>query len=534
MSASLPSSLSRTLLACCLLGSLAAEQTTVVPIARDRAFPDAWGVVPGQGEVITYYAKGADGYYDVHTMAPDGSRDRTWTEDPRLPNRHAGNGAWHPSGRYLVFAAEKAEHPGGSFEAIPGFSAYNDLWAIAADRSWVRRLTDLPATSDHGTMLPHFSPDGRRLVWTERIAAPNIFDPTATMGLWVVKVADLVDAADGPRLANVRTWQPGGKAGFYECYGFSPDGRRLIFCSSCNQPSVWSQQIFTVDAATGGDLRQLTDGDYNEHAFYRPDGASIVWMTNRGSTLGGTDWWMMNADGSGKRRLTRFNLPGDPQCNGSARWAGLGSFSPDGTRFAGGIQDSLLSQEGSSAIVSFREPIGSGTGLTGGYFQGADLTGHRLDRVDPTIDFSWPWWTSPAPAITAGSYSERWTGRVQAGFTERYTFTTRSDDGVRLRIDGRLLVDHWNGHGATDDSASIGLVAGRWYDLALEHYEGGWGAEIRLSWSSPSQPLEIVPQYRLSPTAVPLPTGISRRVEPLPAPGRPRLLGLGLIPGKLP
>jgi Tol biopolymer transport system component len=98
---------------------------------------------------------------------------------------------------------------------------------------------------------------------------------------------------------------------------------------------MWDEDIYSIDAATGGGLRKLTHGNYNEHAFSTPDGKSIVWMTNRESTKGGTDWWVMNSDGSGKRRLTYINEPGNPQYASRAVGAGPGSFSPDGKRFVG-------------------------------------------------------------------------------------------------------------------------------------------------------------------------------------------------------
>jgi Tol biopolymer transport system component len=118
-----------------------------------------------------------------------------------------------------------------------------------------------------------------------------------------------------------------------------------------NQRSVWDQQIYTIDSASGGDVQQLTWGDYNEHAFYTPDGKSIVWMTNCQSKRGGTDWWMMDADGSRKRRLTYFNERGHAHDLGHAVWAGLGSFSPDGRRFVGDIQTNLVTQEAMIKIV---------------------------------------------------------------------------------------------------------------------------------------------------------------------------------------
>ena len=131
---------------------------------------------------------------------------------------------------------------------------------------------------------------------------------------------------------------------------FSPDDSRLIFCSNLNKPSFLDEHIYTIDTL-GNDLQQLTQTDYNEHAFYRPDGNKIVWMTNTNSDTGGTDWWMMNPDGSNKQQLTYFNKKGINQYAGHAVWAGLGSFSPDGKRFVGGRQISLVTQEGEIMMV---------------------------------------------------------------------------------------------------------------------------------------------------------------------------------------
>ncbi|MGZ3884704.1 MAG: hypothetical protein ACXVPD_11010, partial [Bacteroidia bacterium] len=62
----------------------------------------------------------------------------------------------------------------------------------------------------------------------------------------------------------------------------------------------------------------------------------------------------MSTDGSGKERLTFFNEPDYPQCDGNARWAGLGSFRPDGKKFVGGVQLSLVTQEGKIMMVELK------------------------------------------------------------------------------------------------------------------------------------------------------------------------------------
>jgi hypothetical protein len=142
--------------------------------------------------------------------------------------------------------------------------------------------------------------------------------------------------------------------------------------------------------------------------------------------------------------------------------------------------------------------VGTGTGLSATYYDGRDFTGTTVTRVNPAIDFDWGN-GSPSTAIGNDSFSARWTGQVQAQKTETYTFTTRSDDGVRLWVNGQKLIDNWTIHGPTNDSASIELTAGVKYDIRLEYFEEAFGAELRLLWSSPSTPEAIIPQSQLYP-----------------------------------
>jgi len=66
----------------------------------------------------------------------------------------------------------------------------------------------------------------------------------------------------------------------------------------------------------------------------------------------GTDWWIMNADGTGKRQLTFFNKYGHKEYGGGKRLTcGLGSFSPNGMQFVGRVQNSLIKQTGDSYMV---------------------------------------------------------------------------------------------------------------------------------------------------------------------------------------
>lgn len=302
---------------------------------------------PVNEDCIAYSSKGTDGYYDIHLTTEDGSVDRCLTCDhPALPNRHIACPYWHPSGEWLLMVVEKETHPGSSTDALPGFGAYCDVWLMDSAGNHAHKLIDIPNDYDHGVIAPRFSPDGSKIAWTHRVAQPNVFDPHKTAGYWVIKTTDFAfGAADSlpPTLSNEQTLTPDNA--FYESYGFSPDGSHIIYCSNINYPSFLDEHIYTMDLA-GGNVTQLTEKDYNEHGFYMPDGSKIVWMSNAQASKGGTDWWMMNPDGSEKTRLTFFNEPEHPQYAGDAVWCGLGSFHPSGNRFVGGVQLSLVTQEG--------------------------------------------------------------------------------------------------------------------------------------------------------------------------------------------
>ncbi len=138
-------------------------------------------------------------------------------------------------------------------------------------------------------------------------------------------------------------------------------------------------------------------------------------------------------------------------------------------------------------------------GLSGEYFD--DFTTSKLVRVDPKIDFSWT--APPGAGLRAESYSVRWTGTLTPAFTETYTLTLTSDDGVRLWVDGKLLVDHWDMHAPVDDGKAVALVAGHDHDVRLEYFQYLQGARIALAWSSKSQSKEIVPTSALKPRAAP-------------------------------
>ena len=127
-------------------------------------------------------------------------------------------------------------------------------------------------------------------------------------------------------------------------------------------------------------------------------------------------------------------------------------------------------------------PGHEGHGLLGEYFVGTEGKGTpKLVRVDPTVDFHWEL-ASPSPGLPEDRFSVRWTGQLTPAQSGRYAVALRSDDGSRLYVNGKLLVDDWGDHPPTLKTAEIDLVAGKSYDLRLEYFEGILGASVELLW----------------------------------------------------
>lgn len=200
-----------------------------------------------------------------------------------------------------------------------------------------------------------------------------------------------------------------------------------------------------------------------------------------------------------------------PTCataTGSVILSGLPSGSWELTRSPGSISSTGT---GTSTTISNLSPgtytytvIGTnnGTGLKADYFNNMTLSGTpALTRTDATVNFDWGTGNPGAP-IGNDNFSVRWSGQIQPLYSENYTFTTRSDDGIRLWVNGTQIINNWTDHGPTNDTGAITITAGVKYDIVLEFYENGGGAVAQLSWSSASQTNQIIPQSQLYPSAV--------------------------------
>ncbi len=121
-------------------------------------------------------------------------------------------------------------------------------------------------------------------------------------------------------------------------------------------------------------------------------------------------------------------------------------------------------------------------GLKAEYFNNMDLSGQPvLVRIDRQVHFDWGG-GSPDPAVRTEQFSARWTGKIVPPVSGKYRLGVMTDDGVRLYIDGKLVIEYWKDRGPTADVIAMELEAGRAYDVRMEYYENGGGAFASLGW----------------------------------------------------
>jgi beta-glucosidase len=124
------------------------------------------------------------------------------------------------------------------------------------------------------------------------------------------------------------------------------------------------------------------------------------------------------------------------------------------------------------------------TGLAGEYFDNIGLAGPpRLMRRDAQIDFGWTL-SSPGPGLDRDWYSVRWTGTlaVPAGGVRRLGIV--GSDGVRLILDGQLLIDDWEKRSSGVHVVEVALPGGSSHSLQIEFFETTGNAHVRLVWDA--------------------------------------------------
>ena len=205
-----------------------------------------------------------------------------------------------------------------------------------------------------------------------------------------------------------------------------------------------------------------------------------------------------------------YTLDGTTPTSGSTLYTGAFNLTSNALVQAVAVASGAVNSAVASASFVNTAAVGNGTGLTGAYYtnhtSASPFTGSPvLVQTNATINFNWGV-NGPNAIVGKTNFTVRWTGMVQPQFNETYYFYTTADDGVRLYINGQLLVNDWaDKTAATTSSNSLTLAAQQFYNLELDYYQKTNNASVTLSWSSPSTPLAVVPQTQLYPFTNPPP-----------------------------
>nr|MBA3685303.1 hypothetical protein [Planctomycetota bacterium] len=128
-------------------------------------------------------------------------------------------------------------------------------------------------------------------------------------------------------------------------------------------------------------------------------------------------------------------------------------------------------------------------GLSASWFRGVDLSGPAAHRSIGAPSFT----GINVPNIGTDNYSDRWVGEINIPEQGTWTLGLVGDDGVRLTIDGKRVVDAWVGQGATLHKADVELTAG-WHPVIAEHFQGNGGSHLEL----------VMAKAGVAPTPVPV------------------------------
>jgi TolB protein len=268
--------------------------TTLVAVAAGAAAlaVPAAATFPGNNGKLVFERWTKDGG-SMFSVAPDGS------DLIRLTKRRGieGDSSWSPDGSRIAFACAKNPERGPY-----------EICAMNADGSGFRRLTRHRTF----TVAPAWSPDGTKIVYA------TLAGPGEHLRLYVMNA----DGSDKRQLTGKRRARYS-----YTDPQWSPDGATIAVAllRAGETPRSFDCSLALIDPNDGDIVRRLTPrrGRDELNPNWSPDGTKIAFEVNRLFDVRQSDIWQMNADGSGKQRLTRTKF-----------YETNPVFSPDGTRIA--------------------------------------------------------------------------------------------------------------------------------------------------------------------------------------------------------
>ncbi len=317
--------------------------------------------------LLAFDRRDSTGVYQLYVGLPDTGNYNCITCSPvpgaPLVDRHKIKPVWRPEGDFIVLEGEMADHPlvnrraSDRVSEIISNGSWSDLYATTPDgRSWFK-LTATSSSGIDGVLLPTFSPDGSKLMWSRIVEHSSISNP---FGVWKLMIADFVVTDGVPSLQNVRDITPPG-ARFIESHVFSPDGTHVMFAADINSSSPMSPDIWTLNLTTGQALNLTHDSAWDEHAVYTLDGKHIVYMTSLPypGVLLKTDLMIMNVDGTDKQPFSHFNVEGYPEFVPGKSMPIRVSWNANGTRMAVTLQSGSSYPDRTLWMVGFAGACGT-------------------------------------------------------------------------------------------------------------------------------------------------------------------------------
>ncbi len=143
-----------------------------------------------------------------------------------------------------------------------------------------------------------------------------------------------------------------------------------------------------------------------------------------------------------------------------------------------------------SASVGTQVSVPSADGLMAAYFDNISLSGAPvLTRYEaPLLTQTNP--ATPGPGLPADGWSVRWSGVLRFAEAGNYVLQVTSDDGARVWLDGRLVVDAWFNAGNVEYVLPpMTVSAGTALPITIEHYDGTGSSTFKLRWKTPSSPV---------------------------------------------
>lgn len=298
------------------------------------------------GKKLLVDIQGVNQFFSVALLDLSGEKvalkNLTSNREPGNTRLNNSNPCFFKDGKHYVFIGQDLDSKEYR-RSLPGIGLFSNVWLSKVNSPNYWKITNCVSSfkASEGAVMPRFSKDGSQICWV------NCFADAQVKNFWgkrSVSLAKFTLGKDGPSLSNTRTFTPGNnKTPFYETYGFSPDGKKVLLAATLDMNQEWfGMDICAMDAETG-EVKPLTDNPkvWNRYADYSPSGKKVLFTSSDGYAVpflgfNGEQWksemvselWIMSGNGTEKRKLTGFNDIGNPYYVKTRAYIGMVAWNP--------------------------------------------------------------------------------------------------------------------------------------------------------------------------------------------------------------